>query len=36
MRNTPEGRAFVRLAAAERDAPFGEYGQADPKARPRT
>jgi enoyl-CoA hydratase len=36
MRNTPEGRAFVRLAAeegvpkavAERDGPFGDYSQA--------
>jgi enoyl-CoA hydratase len=38
MRNTPEGRAFVRRAAeegvpravAERDAPFGDYGQTAP------
>lgn len=43
MRNTPEGRAFVRLAAeqgvphavAERDAPFGDYGQAAPEDKPR-
>ncbi|OBG28765.1 crotonase/enoyl-CoA hydratase family protein [Mycobacterium sp. 852002-51057_SCH5723018] len=43
MRNTPEGRAFVRLAAeegvpravAERDAPFGDYSQAGPEAKPR-
>lgn len=43
MRNTPEGRAFVRrardagvgTAVRERDAPFGDYGQAPPDARPR-
>jgi enoyl-CoA hydratase len=43
MRNTPEGRAFVRLArdqgvpaaVAHRDAPFGDYGQAPPEAKPR-
>jgi enoyl-CoA hydratase len=42
MRNTPEGRAFVRLAAeegvpravAERDGPFGDYSQAPPEAKP--
>ena len=43
MRNTPEGRAFVRLAAsegvnkavAERDGPFGDYSQGGPEDRPR-
>jgi len=43
MRNTPEGRAFVRLArdqgvtraVAERDAPFGDYSQAPVEDRPR-
>jgi enoyl-CoA hydratase len=43
MRNTPEGRAFVRrardegvgAAVRERDAPFGDYSQAPPGARPR-
>ena len=42
MRNTPEGRAFVRLAAsegvkravAERDGPFGDYSQGRPKTGP--
>jgi enoyl-CoA hydratase len=42
MRNTPEGRAFVHLAAeegvpravAERDGPFGDYSQAPPEAKP--
>jgi len=43
MRNTPEGREFVRVAAAEgvkgavtrRDAPFGDYSQGPPDAQPR-
>jgi enoyl-CoA hydratase len=43
MRNTPEGRAFVRLArdegvraaVAERDGPFGDYSQAPADERPR-
>lgn len=43
MRNTPEGRQFVRTAASEgvhaavtnRDAPFRDYSQAPPEARPR-
>jgi enoyl-CoA hydratase len=43
MRNTPEGRAFVRLArdegvhaaVARRDAPFGDYSQAPADERPR-
>lgn len=43
MRNTPEARRFidlakdqgVRAAAGERDAPFGDYGQAPPDQRPR-
>jgi enoyl-CoA hydratase len=45
MRNTPEGRAFVRrardggvrAAVAERDAPFGDYsqGRAEEQPRPR-
>jgi enoyl-CoA hydratase len=43
MRNTPEGRAFVRLArdqgvkqaVAERDAPFGDYSQAPAEEQPR-
>ena len=43
MRNTPEGRAFVRLAGdegvkaavARRDAPFGDYSQAPAAERPR-
>ena len=43
MRNTPEGRAFVRLAAsegvdgavAERDGPFGDYSQGRPEDQPR-
>jgi enoyl-CoA hydratase len=43
MRNTPEGRAFVRkamdegvqAAVAERDAPFGDYSQAPPDEKPR-
>jgi enoyl-CoA hydratase len=43
MRNTPEGRAFVRKAAtegvaravAERDGPFGDYSQGRPEDRPR-
>ena len=42
MRNTPEGRAFVRTArdhgvhhaVAQRDAPFGDYSQAAPEQRP--
>ena len=42
MRNTPEGRAFVRdardhgvhHAVAERDAPWGDYSQAPPDQRP--
>jgi enoyl-CoA hydratase len=43
MRNTPEGRAFVRLAASEgvkravteRDASFGDYSQGRPEDQPR-
>jgi enoyl-CoA hydratase len=43
MRNTPEGRAFVRTAAqegvpaavAKRDAPFGDYSQTPPERKPR-
>jgi enoyl-CoA hydratase len=43
MRNTPEGRAFVRTArdrgvqaaVTERDAPFADYSQAPPEERPR-
>ncbi len=43
MRNTPEGRAFVRTAeqqgvraaVTERDAPFGDYSQAPPDKKPR-
>jgi enoyl-CoA hydratase len=43
MRNTPEGRAFVRhardegvpAAVAHRDAPFGDYSQAPAADRPR-
>jgi enoyl-CoA hydratase len=43
MRNTPEGRAFVRAArdrgvpaaVAERDAPFGDYSQAPENEQPR-
>jgi enoyl-CoA hydratase len=43
MRNTPEGRAFVRTAAeqgvhaavAQRDGPFGDYSQAPPEMKPR-
>ena len=43
MRNTPEGRAFVRTAkekgvqaaVAERDAPFGDYSQAPKDQKPR-
>lgn len=43
MRNTPQGRAFVRLAMSEgvktavtrRDAPFGDYSQGEQKAQPR-
>jgi len=43
MRNTPEGRAFVRKAAtegvkqavAERDGPFGDYSQGRPEEQPR-
>jgi len=43
MRNTPEGRAFVRrarddglgAAVAERDAPFGDYSQGPAEDRPR-
>jgi enoyl-CoA hydratase len=42
MRNTPEGRTFVRTArdhgvkqaVAERDGPFGDYSQAPPEAQP--
>ena len=44
MRNTPEGRDFVRTAmeegvskaTAERDGPFGDYSQADASRRPKT
>jgi enoyl-CoA hydratase len=43
MRNTPEGRAFVRTAmekgvqgaVAERDGPFGDYSQGPPEKKPR-
>ena len=43
MRNTPEGRDFVRVAATEgvrevitrRDGPFGDYSQAPPEEQPR-
>jgi enoyl-CoA hydratase len=43
MRNTPEGRAFVRLAASEgvgaavaaRDGPFGDYSQGRADEQPR-
>lgn len=43
MRNTPEGRQFVRTAAAEgvrgaveqRDGPFGDYSQGEPEDQPR-
>jgi enoyl-CoA hydratase len=43
MRNTPEGREFVRTAEQEgvraaitkRDEPFGDYSQAPPEQRPR-
>ena len=43
MRNTPEGRAFVRTAeqqgvpaaVANRDAPFGDYSQAPASEKPR-
>jgi enoyl-CoA hydratase len=43
MRNTPEGREFVRLAASEgvkqavteRDGPFGDYSQGRPEDQPR-
>jgi enoyl-CoA hydratase len=43
MRNTPEGRAFVRTAeeqgvraaVAKRDGPFGDYSQAPPEMKPR-
>jgi len=43
MRNTPEGRAFVRLAASkgvhqavtERDSPFGDYSQGRAEDQPR-
>jgi enoyl-CoA hydratase len=43
MRNTPEGRAFVRLArdegvkraVADRDAPFADYSQAPAEEQPR-
>lgn len=43
MRNTPEGRDFVRVAASEgvreaitrRDAPFGDYSQGRPEDKPR-
>jgi enoyl-CoA hydratase len=42
MRNTPDAKRFIALAAeqgvpgavAERDAPFGEYSQADPADKP--
>jgi enoyl-CoA hydratase len=42
MRNTPEARRFieraeregVRAVVAERDGPFGDYGQAPPGLRP--
>jgi enoyl-CoA hydratase len=43
MRNTPEGREFVRVAASEgvrevitrRDGPFGDYSQAPQEEQPR-
>jgi enoyl-CoA hydratase len=43
MRNTPEGREFVRVAAAEgvkgavtkRDGPFADYSQGAPEKQPR-
>ncbi|MCC6849769.1 MAG: crotonase/enoyl-CoA hydratase family protein [Deltaproteobacteria bacterium] len=43
MRNTPEGREFVRVAKAEgvreavtrRDGPFGDYSQGRPEEQPR-
>lgn len=43
MRNTPEGRAFVRVAAEKgvrgavemRDGPFGDYSQGAPEEQPR-
>ncbi len=43
MRNTPEGRQFVRTAqqqgvrtaVAERDGPFGDYSQGPPQKKPR-
>ena len=43
MRNTPEGRDFVRVAATKgvrgaiemRDGPFGDYSQAPPEEQPR-
>ncbi|MCB2223391.1 MAG: crotonase/enoyl-CoA hydratase family protein [Actinobacteria bacterium] len=43
MRNTPEGRAFVRTAmeqgvkaaVEQRDGPFGDYSQAPPEEQPR-
>ncbi len=43
MRNTREGREFVRVAMSDgvkaavtkRDGPFGDYSQADPKDQPR-
>jgi enoyl-CoA hydratase len=43
MRNTPEGREFVRVAASEgvkgaitkRDGPFGDYSQGAPEEQPR-
>jgi enoyl-CoA hydratase len=43
MRNTPEGRAFVRLAQSDgvreaisqRDGPFGDYSQAPEEDQPR-
>jgi len=43
MRNTPEGRAFVRVAAGEgvreavtrRDGPFADYSQAPREQQPR-
>jgi enoyl-CoA hydratase len=43
MRNTPEGREFVRIAKSEgvrsvitkRDGPFGDYSQAAPEEQPR-
>lgn len=42
MRNTPEAKHFIELAAqegvpaavAERDGPFGDYSQADPSEKP--